>query len=298
MSNEIPSSLKDTVRRYLEKSDFEFFRDKEQLEKSLSDYLRISIQETSLLWRMSVVCKECGGIGLYGNELFDGNDQDASEDWNMSDMGYGQWIVYYTPSLKAKVPLIPWNRIIDIRSSLLTPLAKDIVLEFDGKLLEKIHELLYHTDNEDDSPWIVNSDRCKAFHRSINLKDIVDNVDDNFYGWVVVNEDTAKKLSEEKESFVKENPENRKDPWFMYTPNRDMIPDNLAYIVPKGSIVLEQAQFPSVCLNKQFHFFERFAGGIYRTRFDDSLKSGIKVLNFGCELWDDETKTIKEESNQ
>ena len=288
--------LKNRLRSVLELDEFDFLKNKKEVEQGMSEGLRIGVREGSILCRLAVVEKECGGV--CGNEL--SSDDCSSERWNTVDDGE-HWVVYYTPSNRAKIPLIDWDRVSDVREAVVGHVENDIVRTFDEDLFTRINDMVWHTDNEEDSPsspYIVNSSQCRAFGRDINLKDIVENGYDEFDGWVVVNRGMASKLGDDPVSFIVDRTRGRRMLRLVYTCKNDIVPDNTVYMIPRGAVILQQAQFPSMYIRKEFNSFEWFGGGIYRIKFDEELKYKIRLLKFGCTWWDDETKTIKEESNQ
>lgn len=285
--------FKNQLRSVLDLDEFEFLRNKKEVERAMSEGLWVGVHEGSLLCRLAVMEKECGG--MCGNEL--SPDDCPSERWNAMDDGE-HWVAYYTPSNRAKIPLIDWDRVSAVREAVIGPVEEDIVRTFDGDLFTRINDMVWHTDNEEDSPYVVNPSQCKAFGRDINLKDIVENGYDEFDGWVVVNRGMATKLGDDPGSFIVDHMRGDRMLRFVYTCKSNLVLDNMVYVIPRDAIVLQQAQFPSMHIKKEFNSFEWFGGGIYRIKFDESLKDKIRLLNFGCEWWDDETKTIKEESNQ
>lgn len=285
--------FKSQLRSVMELDEFEFLKNKKEVERGMSEGLWIGVHEGSLLCRLAVMKKECGG--MCGNEL--STDDCPQERWNAMDDGE-HWVVYYTPSNRAKIPLIDWDRVSDVREAVIGPVEEDVVRTFDRDLFTRINDMVWHTDNEEDSPYVVNPSQCKAFGRDINLKDIVENGYDEFDGWVVANRGMAAKLGDDPGSFVVDHMRGDRMLRFVYTCKNNLVLDNTAYIIPRDAVVLQQAQFPSMYIKKEFNSFEWFGGGIYRIKFDEALKDKIRLLNFGCAWWDDETKTIKEESNQ
>ena len=169
VKNEYNDRFKNRLRSVLELDEFEFLKNKREVERGMSEGLWIGVHEGSLLCRLAVMEKECGG--MCGNEL--STDDCPQERWNMMDDGE-HWVVYYTPSNRAKIPLIDWDRVSDVREAVVGPVESDIVRTFDGDLFTRINDMVWHTDNEEDSPYVVNPSQCKAFGRDINLKDIVE----------------------------------------------------------------------------------------------------------------------------